>query len=247
MQNESGFDPENFAPQAGHGGLPAEAAGLPQAAKDFIRQYSPADDDSGCIGGFEWYREYKPFLSKQATEKEGKPVEIFENVLYVRINIRGSDRNEVHRPATEADKRRFPFAWQEFNRGENARARGVPLQMLGLDAPILRQFAAKNVFTVEDLCEVSDNNLQNLGLGGREMRNRAQAYLNQHLAATKSSVALEAQQDVIAQQGAQIAAQGSQLAQALAAIDKLTEENRKLTTKKKPGPKAKVPAAGQEG
>lgn len=241
MQNESGFDPENFAPQAGSGGLPAEAAGLPQAAKDFIRQYSPKDDDSGCIGSFEWYREYKPYLSKEATEKEGKPVEIFANVLYVRINIRGSDRNEVHRPATEADKRRFPFAWQEFNRGESARERGVALQMLGLDAPILRQLAAKNVFTIEDLCEVSDNNLQNLGLGGREMRNRAQAYLNQHRAATQSSVALEAQQDVIAQQSAQ-------LAQALAAIEKLTEENKKLATKKKPGPKRKTPEVpGQEG
>lgn len=238
--SESAFDPENFAPQGGGtGNLPAEAAGLPQAAKDFIRQYSPADDDSGCIGSFEWYCEYKPFLSKEATEREGKPVEIFGNVLYVRIDIRGSDRNQVHRPATEADKRRFPFSWQEFNRGEKARARGVPLQMLGLDSPILRAFAAKNVFTIEDLAEVSDNNLQNLGLGGREMRNRAQSYLDQHKAATQSTVAIEAQQDVIAQQSAQ-------LAQALAAIERLTEENRKLgqkPEKKKPGPKPKAPAA----
>lgn len=244
MANE--FDPEIMAPQSGSsgGGLPAEANGLSEGAKQFIRQYVPKDDDEGCIGGFEYVNEFKPFKSKEETEKQGKLVEIFENVLFIRINIRGSDLREVHRPATDADKRRFPYAWQEFQRGENARARGIPLQKLGIDAPLIRGFAAKNVFTIEDLSVVSDNNLQNLGIGAREMRARAQEYLRTNSLAAQAAEEIPSLKDAIADQQRKIQAQSDQLAQALALVERMTEENRKLSSaseKRGPGRPPKTP------
>lgn len=184
---------------------------------DETRRYSPKDDDPGCIGSFEWLDEFKPFKSKEATEKEGRPVEIFEKVLYVRISIRGSDINQVHRPATGEDKARFPFAWQEFNRGEKARERGTPIQMLGLDVPLIRGFAAKNVFTVEDLAAVSDNNLGNLGIGAREMRRKAQEFLDVRKESPVAEARVNEQQEIIRQQA-------EQLAKATALIERLSEE-----------------------
>jgi len=221
----SDFDPDSFTPSSpsAKGNLPAEAAGLPEAAKQFIRSYLPSDDDSGCIGTFETVSEYKTFKSKEA----GK--EIYEPVIFIRINIRGNDRTEVHRPATEADKRRFPFSWQEFLKGEAAASRGTALTKLpGIDPPTLRSLHAKNVFTIEDLALVSDSNLQNLGLGGREFRARAQEYVDSHKGAQEASQL----QSLIAQQS-------EQLAKAMALIDKLSEENQKLAAK--PAPERKKP------
>lgn len=187
---------------------------------DETRRYSPKDDDPGCIGSFEWLDEYKPFKSKEATEKEGRPIEIFEKVLYIRISIRGSDINQVHRPAVGEDKARFPFAWQEFNRGEKARERGIPIQMLGLDVPLIRGFAAKNVFTVEDLAAVSDNNLSNLGIGAREMRRKAIEFLD----ARKESPVAEAR---VNEQQALINSQSEQLARMQAQLDRLSDQANK--------------------
>lgn len=229
------------------------ATGLSDGAKAFIRQnspsgynpneadrnvdesrrYGPKDDDPGCIGTFEWYNEYKPFASKEATEKEGKPVEIFENVLYVRIDIRGSALNGVHRPARSEDKARFPFAWQEFNKGEKAKERGFAVQLLGLDISIIRLLAAKNVFTIEDMAVVSDNNLTNLGLGARELRKRAQEFLE----ARKESPIAEAR---VNDQQRLIDAQADKLNQAMALIERLSEQ---VNAPKKRGRPPKTPAA----
>lgn len=192
----------------------------PNEASRFVdeaRRYSPTDDDPGCIGTFEWHNEYKPHASKEATEREGKPVEIFENVLYVRIDIRGSALNGVHRPARTEDKARFPYAWQEFNRGEKARERGIPIQMLGLDISIIRLLAAKNVFTVEDMSVVSDNNLSNLGLGARELRKRAQDFLEKRRESPVAEARVNEQQTLIN-------AQAEQLARMQAQLDRLLEQ-----------------------
>lgn len=217
---EDTFDPSSFAPQAATGSLPAEANGLSEGAKMFIRQYTPSDDDAGCIATFETVSEYKPFKSKAEREREGGDpnAEIYEPVLYIRINIRGNDKLEVHRPATSDDKRRFPFAWQEHQRGENAVSRGTPLTKLtGMDPPTLRHLHAKNVFTIEDLTSVSDNNLQNLGLGARELRKNAIEYVSTHKVATEAKEENSQLRELVEKQSAQ-------LAQAMAVIEQLKEK-----------------------
>jgi hypothetical protein len=180
MSND--FDPNTFPAQqfTGEASALPSLSGFSQSAKDFIKQYIPSDDDEGCIGTFETVREFKPAKSqvlREQAEKEGKVAgpecEIYENVVFIRINIRGNDKLEVHRPANEADKRRFPFAWQEFQKGEAAASRGTHLNKLpGLDAPTIRTYNAKNVFTVEDLALVTDTHLPNLGTGSGRSVNR---------------------------------------------------------------------------
>jgi hypothetical protein len=251
MSND--FDPNTFPAQQFTGVPPAtlsSLSGYSQAAKDFIKQYVPTDDDEGCIGTFETVREFKPAKSQKLREEAvaagrepGPDCEIYEDVVFIRINIRGNDKLEVHRPANEADKRRFPFAWQEFQKGEAAASRGTHLNKLpGLDAPTIRTYNAKNVFTVEDLALVTDTHLPNLGTGSREKRQQAIEYVQ----STKGSAVTQAQikesQDAVAQMREVVTSQGEQLAKAMALIEKLSAENEKLTTPKKRGrpPKAET-------
>lgn len=225
------FDPDNFTPSGSRGNVPAGFEALSSGAREFIRQYMPADDDQGAIGSFEWLQEFKPFLSRQAGH------EIYEPVLYIRITIRGNDKLEVHRPATEADKRRFPFSWQEFQRGEDAAARGTALSKLpGIDPGMLRGYHAKNIFTIEDLALVSDANLGNIGLGGRELRKKAIDYVENLKATHGASEALARMQSIIDQERERAAKKDALLEQALQAIAEL----QKPKERKKPGPKKKT-------
>ena len=219
--------------------ITSSVGGLSAGAQAFIRQFQPADDDSGCIATFETVSVFQPFKTKQTKDKadsEGRPFnaadEIFENVTFIRINIRGSNLREVHRPIRDEDKRRFPFSWQEYQKGEKAASRGIPLNKLaGMDSSILRHYHALNVFTIEDLSLVSDLGLQNLGTGAREFRRAAQEWVE----ARKPAQATDPQLlDLVARTNARLDSQQ-------ATIEKLMEENAKLkAVKKKPGPKKKA-------
>jgi len=219
--------------------ITSSVGGLSAGAQAFIRQFQPADDDSGCIATFETVREFKPFKTQQAkaaADAAGKPFgvtdEVYEDVTYIRINIRGSNLREVHRPIRDEDKRRFPFSWQEYQKGEKAASRGTPLNKLaGMDPSLLRHYHALNVFTIEDLSLVSDLGLQNLGTGAREFRRAAQEWVE----ARKSAQATDPQLlELVARMDAKLDSQQ-------ATIDRLMEENAKLkAVKKKPGPKKKA-------
>lgn len=219
--------------------ISSSVGGLSAGAQAFIRQFQPADDDAGCIATFETVREFKPFKTqeaKKAAEEAGRAFtvsdEVYEDVIYIRINIRGSNLREVHRPIRDEDKRRFPFSWQEYQKGEKAAARGTPLTKLaGMDASIVRHYHALNVFTIEDLALVSDLGLQNLGTGAREFRRTAQEWVD----LKKPVEAAPEMLDLIHRMDAKLDSQQ-------AVIDRLMEENAKLKTpvRKKPGPKPKV-------
>jgi hypothetical protein len=224
------FDPNDFTPGvASQAPLPAEAANLSEGAKQFIRQYVPADDGKDCIVSFEVKSEFMPFKSKEAN------TEIYEDVIYIRKSVRGNDKLEVVRPVREEDKREYPFAWQEYQRGEAAAERGTSIAKLpGVDAPTLRHLHAKNIFTIEDLTMVTDSNLQNLGLGARELRKKAFEYIGTHQNVGRVD---ELQKTV--------ETQSEQLARLMALCEKQNEQIVKLSApaKKKPGPKPKAKAA----
>lgn len=231
--SQDNFDPNTFPAQQFTGVPPSPLpglAGFSAAAKAFIREYVPADDDEGAIGTFETVREYKPAKSQKMREQAtaagkepGPDCEVYEDVVFIRINIRGNDKLEVHRPAREEDKRRFPFAWQEFQKGSAAAERGTALTKLpGMEPNMTRRYHSFNVFTIEDLALITDTHGPNLGTGWREMRQRAIEYVNSR----KTSVQHNAEMDELR---ATMARQGEQLAQALALIERQSEENAKLS------------------
>jgi hypothetical protein len=55
---------------------------------------------------------------------------------------------------------------------------GTPLKMWPrMDRPTVAMLAAVNIFTVEALAGINDTGLQNLGMGARELREQAKAWL----------------------------------------------------------------------
>jgi hypothetical protein len=111
---------------------------------------------------------------------------------------------------TEEDRNRFPNAYHAFKKGIQAPAIGTPVEMLGLGPSTLDSLKQKGIRTVEDLSELSDIALQGIGLGAREMKDRAKAFLAR---STEATVSLQAENAELKAQLAELAAKVSALAE----------------------------------
>lgn len=225
---ETPFDPNTvhapFYDSKPPSSLPAGYAGLSEGAKKFIREHVPEDDGTDVIVSFETVSEYQPFKTKKARELNPDAEDIYDDVLYIRKNVRGNPLLEIHQPANEQHKRQFPYAWQEFNKGTALSARGTPLSKLGIDAQVVRVCNACNVYTVEDLAMVTDTFLPNIGTGGRELRKRALAYVE----SSKHAPDLSAMQGQINRMMTLLQAQSQE-------NERLKAENEGLKAKRGPG------------
>jgi len=110
------------------------------------------------------------------SEKQGRP--IFKDVPFVRIIIPGDSLNVIERKASEKDKRDYPKAWENYERGEKSGATGMPLEQW----PQITRSQVKEAkyfedHSVEQLSALSDSNAQRMGMGFMELRNKARAYL----------------------------------------------------------------------
>lgn len=180
--SEKDFDPNAFP--------------MATSEQAFLKQYVPDDDDVGVTATFFAKDEVMPFRS----QAEGK--EVKEKRNYVRIVVKGNDKMVVIRQVTEQDKKRFPYSWQQFARGEDQSKKGTPLSdLFEADAEIVPHYHALNVFTLEDLAQVNDTNLQALGAGARENRLRAREYL----AKTKDAAKVASLEAELAEMKRQIA------------------------------------------
>jgi hypothetical protein len=141
---------------------------------------------------------YEPAKNEGASVHAGRP--IFDTVLYVDIITPGQSHStpsfEVERVWAEQSKavlntedtcKRSPkyaeYAEQieKFKRGENVGdLGGTPLKHWPrIDRGLAATLAAANIHTVEALAGVSDGNLQHIGMGARELREQAKAFLAQ--------------------------------------------------------------------
>lgn len=122
---------------------------------------------------------------EEASLKEGRV--IYRDVEYVKVMIPGDKNTVVCRPVchnfqgmTPPDTQRWPNQYQAFKNQQVQVNEGTPLEHW---APISRSQAmslkAVNIHTVEHLAGVSDANLHNLGMGARDLREKAIAFLEQ--------------------------------------------------------------------
>ena len=192
---------------------------LSAGAKSFIKVYIPDDDDQTVQVIFEIVKEEKPFLSQEKGEL------VVEDVTYIRKTIPGNDKLGVHRPIFDSDKRQFPYAWQQFQRGLEGK-KGTPLTKIGLDAGLIRSLHGKNVSSVEDLAQVSDTWIASLGAGARIHRKAAQDFL---ASAKPVSSDIEALKE-------QLAKQNEMLEKAMELINKQAQENEELKSPRRGRP-----------
>lgn len=127
--------------------------------------------------------------NKRKSKEAGRP--IFEDKEFVRIRIPG-DRNRTQvAPADEKALRdrstnewlsyidRFPEHYAAFKRGQTYIGEGTPLSELSFLTESKRaELRGLNIYTAEHLAAMDGTPLKQLGMGGRELKDQAQAWLD---------------------------------------------------------------------
>jgi hypothetical protein len=123
--------------------------------------------------------------NEEKTIEEGRP--IFEDKEYIKIIPVGDKNTEICRPVkttwdggTPPDNERWANLYAAFKNQQTQVSEGTPLEEWAvLTKSQVQMIKSANVHTVEQLSQVSDGNLNNLGMGARILRDKAIAYLEQ--------------------------------------------------------------------
>ena len=109
----------------------------------------------------------------------GKPV--YEDREYVKIMIKGQDKQIVVEEVRPHHKTKFPIAYHLFQQQKPLPVVGTPVELMpGVGPSMAHHFKGMNLRTVEDLANVTDENtLGAMGAGARELVKRAKAWLTQ--------------------------------------------------------------------
>lgn len=121
---------------------------------------------------------------EEASSKEGRP--IYADKEYIKIIPVGDKNTVICRPVRTSwdgnnapDTERWPHQYAAFKNQQVQVNEGTPLeQWPPLTKSQVMMMKSANVHTVEQLAAVSDQNLGNLGMGARSLREKAEAYIN---------------------------------------------------------------------
>lgn len=145
-----------------------------------------------------------PVEDKIASREQGRP--IFKDEEFCRIRWVGDNKRELDEPAHQFVDRdpqtnhartyaqKFPEHYRLFKSNQDQQAMaGTPLSEVPFLTEAKRaELRALNIRTLENLAQLEGSNLQRLGIGGRELKNQAQAWLDKaNGAATESRLASE--------------------------------------------------------
>ena len=122
---------------------------------------------------------------EEASIKEGRP--IYRDVEFIKIIPVGDRNTEICRPVkkdfdggTPPDSERWARQYEAFKNQQIQPQEGTPLEQWSpLKKSQVLSLKAINIHTVEQLAAVSDANLQNIGMGGRTLRDNAMSFIQQ--------------------------------------------------------------------
>ena len=119
---------------------------------------------------------YEPKQNKAKSLSEGRP--IFEQRAYVQILSPGDTKNIIDTPVSDEHKKRWPSQWEAFLKGSEQPIDGTPLnEWPRLNKAEVEELKAINIFTIEQLADLSDNAAQG-AMGLATLKNHAQAHLS---------------------------------------------------------------------
>lgn len=112
-----------------------------------------------------------------ASKREGRP--IFTEVEMVEVMIPGDRLSRPVFPVEDKHRERWPQAYEAFKRKQSVAQTGMPIEMWPqVTAPRALELKAVGVFTVEALAGLPDGMVSNIGADGRQLREKARAYLD---------------------------------------------------------------------
>lgn len=126
---------------------------------------------------------------KKRSKQEGRP--IFADKEFVRIKFVGDPKRELVAPADDKFRRSpegsgydtyadaFPRHYEAFKKGQAFIGEGTPISELPfLTESKRKELRALEIHTAEALAHLDGANLERLKMGGRELKNQAQAWLD---------------------------------------------------------------------
>jgi hypothetical protein len=128
---------------------------------------------------------------KKASQKEGRP--IFKDIECVEIRTAANKQTLAVFPAHEVWQigdidgirqeityaMRFPEQYKRFKAGSAQAMEGTPIEELPFLTQAKRhELKALSIYTAETLAALDGNALKQLGMGGRDLKTQAQAYLD---------------------------------------------------------------------
>ena len=144
---------------------------------------------------------YKNVENVMESQKQGRPV--FKEKTYIEIRVAGQRDVQACRPATHADKQRFPMHFEAFEKRVEPPTEGMPLtEWSKITRTQAEELSFMNVKTVEQLASMKDSNLQQF-MNGYKLRDQAAKWLETSSAETDDREKEELRATV-AKQGEQI-------------------------------------------
>ena len=119
-----------------------------------------------------------PFFRYDAVEIKDSDPPNFEDVVMVEIRLKGDTKTVIDRPKRPEDEKRWPKQWAAFLAGTDAPLEGTPLKEFPALSPAdIATCHRFNIRTVEDLSEMADVQLHNLGGRGVSLKQKAVKFL----------------------------------------------------------------------
>ena len=119
------------------------------------------------------HAELNAFESRKQNRK------IFDDHIYIRIMAPANRLMMIERRASDEDKLRFSTQYSRFFKGQTQLSSGTPLSELHtITAAQVMELKALNVETIEQLAGIPDTTAQLMGVGGLEIKRRAQRFMD---------------------------------------------------------------------
>ncbi len=167
--------------------------------------------------------------NKAKSLEEGRP--IFDEIEYVDIRVAGSRNGYVCRPATFADKARFPKHYEAFKARVEMPLEGTPLAEWALiTRSQAEELAFFNVKTVEQLAGMADTQAQKF-MGINSLRKKASDWVAK---AKENAPALKLAEE--------LRVRDEQFAELQAKFDTMTKMLEELQSKPDPAPEVETTA-----
>ncbi len=193
------------------------------------KQFLPGnklEDDAALI--VEFFVDKKLMGAK--SEAAGKPV--YEDREYVKIMIKGQDKQIVVQEVQKTHKERFPIAYLRFTQNKPLPVVGTPIEMMpGVGPSLAHQLKGMNLRTIEDVANITDESvMQSIGMGARDLVKRARAWLEQ---TSEKSLTLQAQLVEKDAENERLRQQIAQFDERLAAVERPSVRRVKKAAKRK--------------
>lgn len=209
---------------------------------DDFRSFLPGnqqEDDKNLI--IQFFVDKKLMGAK--SEAAGRP--IYEDREYVRVMIKGQDKQIVVHEVTAQIRQKYPISYQRFLQQKPAPVIGTPIDMLpGVGPSLAHHLKGLNLRSIEDVANVTDENtLQAMGAGARDLVKRSRAWMEQ---SSERALNLEEANKQLAADNEDLKAKIAAFDERMAALEKKPQAAPgKKAAKKKPAKAAKRRPADQ--